>query len=895
MSSIRRAVVPSVVWALVLVAYAAHASSPAPAGAVPPRGDDAKVGLIVKLDAEPVATYRGGVAGLAATSRLATGGARLAASSTAVSAYRKHLARRIGDFERDLAAAVPGARVLQRFDVIVGGASVLVPAGGEDAVRALPGVRAVYRDERRRLTVGDGVSLIGARAFWGKVGGAGDAGEGVTIGVIDTGVWPEHPSFADPGPDGKPYPVPSGSRACQLSGGTHPGPAFACNGKLVGAYRFMDAYDACPDCPHPDEDFSSARDAVGHGTHTASTAAGNAGVAAKVGDLPLGLVSGVAPRARIIAYKVCGPDENGGCFASDSVAAIQQAILDGVDVINYSIGGGTDPYHDPVELAFRDAYAAGIFVAASAGNDGPAPDTVEHLGPWVTTVAATTTPRALRATLMLAASDGAELKLSGGSIGEGLDGAAPVVLAADAGDARCLDGTSDTAFTGAIVVCERGGNARVAKSWNVAQRGARGMILYNDADDPSQRGVSTDDHFVPTVHLEFDDGAALLAFLHAHSGVTATLSRGMPARTRGDVIAAFSSRGGPATKVAALKPDVAAPGVQILAGDTPQHADPELRDGELFQAIDGTSMAAPHVAGAAALLAAARPDWSPGRIKSALMTTATARRLVEDDGATPFDPFDAGAGRVQLRRALDPGLTFDATAQDFADHEADLWAVNQPSVLLTAEAPDHVVLTRRARSELALDTTWEVTVTAPSDVTIMIPPSFAIAARATTTFPIVIDKSAVPRGEVRHALIELRSRNLRVRLPVSVVGPRPLPDLVPASLSVSSPLASGAQLTIASSIRNDGAGRARRFVASFFLSTDATASDDDVLFSVCNFPFGLQPGATTTCNGALPFTPVTPVAPGEYRVVMVVDDFLEVEESDETNNVLVQPQPVVVQ
>jgi hypothetical protein len=177
----------------------------------------------------------------------------------------------------------------------------------------------------------------------------------------------------------------------------------------------------------------------------------------------------------------------------------------------------------------------------------------------------------------------------------------------------------------------------------------------------------------------------------------------------------------------------------------------------------------------------------------------------------------------------------------------------------------------------------------------MAPPSFGVAAGATTTFPIAIDTSAIPAGEVRHATIELRSRNVRVRLPVTATGPRPRPDLVPATLAVSSPIVTGGSLTIASSIRNDGIGNARGFYAGFYLSTDAAPSDDDVLFSVCRFPFGLKAGATTTCNGSLPFMPVVPVAPGAYRVVMIVDGMSELDESDESNNVLVQEQPVVVQ
>lgn len=880
------------VWLVLAASLAsadARAAAPATPGAAPERP---LVSVIVKLDEEPVATYRGGIAGLAATSRAVTGGRRLAASSSAVVDYRRHLARRIDAFAGSARAAIRGARVLHRYDVVVGGVAMLVPEDQVATLRTLPGVRAVYPDERRRIANVTSGGLIGARALWGKLGGADDAGEGVVIGVLDTGIWPEHPSFADPGPDGKRYVAPPGTRACQLGIGPNPGPAFACNGKLIGAYRFLDAYDACDGCPKPADEFSSARDSIGHGTHTASTAAGNAGVLAAVRDTTLGRIAGIAPRAQIIAYKVCGPAEE-GCFASDSVAAIQQAILDGVDVINYSIGGGTHPYFDPVELAFRDAYAAGIFVAASAGNDGPEPDTVEHLGPWVTTVAASTGQRTLRAAVLLTAPDGARVKLTGASLGSGLASAAPVRVAAEVGDPHCEDDAPDGAFAGAIVVCRRGGaSTRAAKGRAVEQRGAVGMILYNDPADPSQRGVASDDHFLPTVHLEFDDGVALLAFLAAHPGATATLSRTMTARTRSDVIAAFSSRGGAGATLGVLKPDLAAPGVQVLAGDTPLHADATQRDGALFQLSDGTSMAAPHVAGAAALLIQARPEWSPGRIKSALMTSAVTRRLVDDD-LTPFDPFDAGAGRVQLQRALDPGLTFDVPVADYVAHENDLWSVNLPSVFLPADAPDQVVVTRRPRSELGASATWQINVTAPPDVSIMAPASIALAPGSSTTFPIAIDKSAVPPEEARHAVLELRYRNRRVRLPITVVGARLPANLRPTSLTASSPMTVGGSVTLASTIANDGPGRARAFYVSFYLSTDATYSADDVLFAVCDYPFGLDPGASTTCSGALPFQPVAAVAPGTYRVVMFVDSAGEVKETDEDDNVAVTP-PVTV-
>ncbi len=189
-------------------------------------------------------------------------------------------------------------------------------------------------------------------------------------------------------------------RTCDFgTSGSNPGPAFTCNNKLIGAYTFMSSYRTNFPTPAAGE-YTDARDDEGHGTHTSTTAAGDGGVAASTFGVPGRIVSGIAPRAHVIMYKICGQQ---GCFSSDAVAAIQRAIVDDVDVLNYSISGGTSPYTDVVSLAFLDAYNAGIFVAASAGNSGPTANTVEHAEPWVTTVGATTGPRAFTGTAVLTA------------------------------------------------------------------------------------------------------------------------------------------------------------------------------------------------------------------------------------------------------------------------------------------------------------------------------------------------------------------------------------------------------------------------------------------------------------------------------------------------------------
>jgi hypothetical protein len=228
----------------------------------------------------------------------------------------------------------------------------------------------------------DNTTFIGATAVWPSLGGSAHAGNNVVIGVLDTGIWPEHPMMSAVG-----VPAPAGGlKGCQFGNGSdtaHLGQPFACNNKLIGAYSKMatymsahgaDANEFCNNTTH----VCSPRDSEGHGTHTTTTAGGDCVTTAVLYGVERGPVCGIAPGAHIEMFRVCG---SAGCFTSDSVSAVSQAIADGVNVINFSISGGGQPYTDPVELAFLDATNAGISVNASAGNSGPGAGTSDHGGP----------------------------------------------------------------------------------------------------------------------------------------------------------------------------------------------------------------------------------------------------------------------------------------------------------------------------------------------------------------------------------------------------------------------------------------------------------------------------------------------------------------------------------
>lgn len=521
------------------------------------------------------------------------------------------------------------------------------------------------------------LGLTGSGGAWQRHGGRASAGSGVVVGVLDSGIWPESKSFSGPRLTKRPTTRWDISRRGQdtrmekADGTLFTGRCVIaerwtkgdCNAKLIGARYYAESFlQSVPRSELAETEQVSARDGDGHGTHTASTAAGNVVQDVTTERRDFGTVSGMAPAARVAAYKVCweaADPELSGCNNLDSVAAIEQAVIDGVDVINYSVGGGASPTLDAVELAFEGAAEAGIFVATSAGNAGPDPTTLDHPAPWVTTVAASTHVN-FENTVVL----GNGTKLLGASVATRtvprtrvVDAARAAAPGSEPGDAdlcgpRSLDAGK---VKGRIVVCLRGVYDRVAKSAEVKRAGGVAMILVNT----SPNSLDADFHAVPTVHLSDTDGTRLFRYLSRASRPVASFALGNTTKRKTPLpqVAGFSSRG--PVLVAdgdLLKPDIAAPGVSVLAAVAP----PANQD-RRYDLYSGTSMASPHIAGLAAFLVGERPAWTPMQVKSAMMTTAEP--TVDAKGKRSRDALAQGAGQVVPRSFFDPGLfvTSDAT------------------------------------------------------------------------------------------------------------------------------------------------------------------------------------------------------------------------------------------
>jgi subtilisin family serine protease len=633
---------------------------------------------IVLMAADPAIAYEGDIKGLPATKPGKDG--KINPNSAHVKKYVQFLEK-----EHNKALKGAGANVADKVHDYVyaaNGFSAILTAVEAAELAKQPGVVRVMPDEMRYPDTDSTPDFLGLTA----PGGAwltGYTGEDVVVGVLDTGIWPEHPSFAD---DGTYAPLADyAGLPCEFGNTAHnPDDApFECNNKLLGARQMLGTYRYYIGA-EPYE-YDSARDDCGHGTHTSSTAAGNAGVEASIYGIPRGTISGIAPRARVVMYKVCGEL---GCYSSDSTAAVDQAVVDGVDVINFSIGGGAaGPSAE--EIAFLFADVAGVFVATSAGNSGPGAATVGNPGtmPWITTVGANTQSRFFQGTVVLG--DGSQYY--GASITAGT-GELPLVDAEFAGGDLCVPGTLDPGVVaGKIVLCRRGDIARADKSRAVWMAGGAGMIMYENSDD---NNLYSDTHWVPSVHIDQTPGLAIKAYVAADPNPTAQILGGEVSEwPYAPSMTYFSSRGPNPVAADIIKPDITAPGIQILAGFSPTPYEAYDLPGQYFAAIAGTSMSSPIVAGVFALIKQAHPDWSAAMAKSAIMTTAY-QDVRDNDRMSMADPFDFGAGHVNpggdaeaLGSMFNPGIVYDAGLYEYAAFTCGMeWGVFTPGSCVFLES-----------------------------------------------------------------------------------------------------------------------------------------------------------------------------------------------------------------
>ncbi|WRX10016.1 Peptidase S8/S53 domain - like 10 [Theobroma cacao] len=571
-------------------------------------------------------------------------------------------------YDSSLKSVSDSAQMLYTYDNVIHGFSTQLTNEEAQQLESQAGILAVLPELRYELHTTRTPQFLGLSKAADLFPESDSASE-VIVGVLDTGVWPESKSFADTGLG----PIPSGWKgACEAGTNFN---SSNCNRKLIGARYFAKGYEATLGPIDETKESKSPRDDDGHGSHTASTAAGSVVEGASLFGYAEGTARGMATRARVAIYKVCWI---GGCFSSDILAAMEKAIDDNVNVLSMSLGGGmSDYYRDSVAIGAFAAMEKGILVSCSAGNAGPSPYSLSNVAPWITTVGAGTLDRDFPAYVTL----GNGRNYSGVSLyrGSPLPGKLlPFVYAGNASNATngnlCMMGTLiPEKVAGKIVLCDRGMNARVQKGAVVKAAGAVGMILANTAANGEE--LVADAHLLPATAVGQKSGDAIKGYLFSNPNPTVTIFfEGTKVGIEpSPVVAAFSSRGPNSITPDILKPDFIAPGVNILAGWSgavgPTGLVTDTRRVE-FNIISGTSMSCPHVSGLAALLKAAHPDWSPAAIRSALMTTAytdykNKEKMQDIATGKASTPFDHGAGHVDPVSALNPGLVYDLTVEDY--------------------------------------------------------------------------------------------------------------------------------------------------------------------------------------------------------------------------------------
>ena len=623
--------------AVLTAALLAFAATPAFAAA-PPASQDAQISgvldtssAIVVLKDQPLATYDGHLKGYEKTH---DNNGKVNPNSAAAKRYLGYLKAEHSAFARWLQRNVPSAKITSEYSTVLNAVAVDLHGNAIGKLTQNADVLTVEYNALYHPLMSESYKIIDAVPAWQASGGRANAGAGIKVGVIDTGIDPTHPFFDPTG-----FSAPAGFPKCDAVDSAVGRADTDCkytSNKVIVAKVFYNklnqsGYDAAP---------------VGdHGSHVAGTIAGVTGKTAVVNGVSIGDMSGIAPGAWLGSYNVF-PNDILNARSEDILNAVEAAVDDGMDVLNLSLGGGYHGNNDLLAIGLDNAVAAGVVVAVAAGNSGPGAQTVESPGRArdVITVGASTNDHFVGQPISYPDAQGTTV---GAAVGDFAPLAAGSYDLADTGSDGCAAITND--LTGKLAIIDRGACTFSQKVANAKAAGAVAAVIVNNvAGDPiaMARSAGFDDD-IPAVMVSRDDGVGLRAA--ATGTVAADYAEFITANQ--DILAGFSGLG-PTIVDEAVKPDVVSVGVNVLSSISCYGKTDVTCGGDGTWAFyQGTSMATPHIAGSAAVLLALHPDWTPAMVKSALVNTAD--RVVTDavTGAKAVGPTGQGGGREDLAAA----------------------------------------------------------------------------------------------------------------------------------------------------------------------------------------------------------------------------------------------------
>lgn len=670
-------------------------------------------------------------------------------NSTEAVAYLQHLNVGMDAFISEAEALLGRPlEVLYRYDYVINGFSVRMSVEEAALLRQHPSVREIYVNSVSQIQTDTSPGFIGAEQLWSGdnvPSGVGKRGEGTRIGIIDTGINLNHPSFSD-SIFGYTYPAPPGGYLglCKTDPGNHP-----CNNKVIGMYDFLDG--------------TNGFDTDNHGSHVAGIAAGNQSQATYLGSTLN--ISGIAPRAQIISYKVCGAY---GCPDSAQTAAINQAVADQVNVINISLNPTSSPPRNPwanaIDIALLEAFKAGIITATSAGNSGPNASTIYQLAPWAIVTGNTSHGRIFGYSVTVAAGDSVTENYTALPASEDLSPAlatdlnnVDLILGSSVSNAEGCQAWAAGSLTGKVALVRRGGCNFYTKILNIKNAGGLFALVANNADGPLViMGSESGSAGLPSGMISKKAGDRIQMLQNLGFTLKVTIPKNISRGTRsdwGDILANTTSRG-PITNFDILEPDLVAPGIDVLSA---------YSTGSTVDLMTGTSIASPQVAGAAAVLRSLFPSRSPSAIRSALIMTALADTTVNQTG-NPVTPFDYGNGRIDLTKAALAGLVMEENYIQYKladpDNGGDPRELNIPSYQNSA-CIGSCTFKRKVLNVSGVSTTYTIDIEKDDGVEITTSPSgsFTIPAGSSREITVTITPAMDNAENWDFARISLNTEN----------------------------------------------------------------------------------------------------------------------------------------